>query len=194
MALTPSTMAALGTSAPDFRLRDARGGEVARDDFAAAPALLVMFICNHCPYVKHVRSELARFAKDAQARGVAVVGINSNDFRDPKYAGDAPERMREEADLAGYSFPYLVDETQEVAKAYTAACTPDFFLYDRARRLVYRGQFDGSRPDSGIPVTGADLRRAVDAVLAGAPVSADQRPSMGCNIKWKAGNAPAYFG
>ena len=196
MARTPSTMVELGTPAPDFRLpdmrREAGGRPVALEDFRDAPALLVMFICNHCPYVKHIQKELAAFARDYQPRGLAVVAINANDAE--RYPDDAPERMAEEAEAAGYTFPYLFDETQEVAKAYRAACTPDFFLYDRQRRLVYRGQFDDSRPRNDLPVTGKDLREAVEAVLAGRPVPEDQKPSLGCNIKWKPGNEPDYFG
>jgi peroxiredoxin len=190
MSLTPSTMLPLGTAAPDFSLPDPSGQMVSPGDFTAAPALLVVFMCNHCPYVKHVRSELARLARDYQARGAAVVGINSNDVAN--YPDDSPARMREEAQAAGYTFPYLYDESQEVAKAYKAACTPDFFLFDRNRRLVYRGQLDDSRPGNAKPVTGADLRAALDAVLAGQPVPADQKPSVGCNIKWKPGNEPNY--
>jgi peroxiredoxin len=191
MAETPSTMLATGTEAPDFRLPDPQGKVVALDDFKDAPALLVAFICNHCPYVKHVRSKFAEVARDYQSRGVAVVGISSNDT--DSHPDDGPEKMAEEVNLAGYTFPYLYDETQEVAKAYQAACTPDFFLFDRDRRLVYRGQFDDSRPGSGRPVTGKDLTGAVDAVLAGKPVPGNQRPSVGCNIKWKRGNEPDYF-
>lgn len=192
MALTPSTMLKLGTIAPDFALPDSAWNLHRLSDFAGAPALLVMFICNHCPYVKHVAGELARLGKEYQARGVAVVAINSNDAA--KYPEDAPDRMAEEVRVRGYTFPYLYDETQAVAKAYAAACTPDFFLFDKDRRLVYRGQLDDSRPGNGIPVTGKDLRAALDAVLAGGKVSASQRPSIGCNIKWKAGNEPEYFG
>lgn len=184
MAETPSTMVPLGTPAPDFRLPDTEGKTVGRDDFKDAPALLVTFICNHCPFVKHIRAGLAQFARDYQARGLAVVAINSNDVAN--YPEDSPAKMAKEKQAAGYVFPYLYDETQQVAKAYRAACTPDFFLYDRARRLVYRGQFDSSRPSNGRPVTGADLRAAADAVLAGTPVPAEQTPSVGCNIKWKA--------
>jgi hypothetical protein len=150
-----------------------------------------MFICNHCPYVVHIRAGLAEFARAYQARGLAVVAINANDVA--AYPDDRPEKMAEEKRRAGYVFPYLYDETQAVAKAYRAACTPDFFLFDGARRLVYRGQFDDSRPGNGRPVTGADLRAAVDAVLTGEAVPAEQRPSIGCNIKWKPGNAPGYF-
>ena len=190
MAKTPSTMTALGTSAPDFRLPDTNGKLVARDDFRAAPALLVMFICNHCPYVKHIRQGLAAFGRDYGAKGLAIVGINSNDVAN--YPDDSPAKMAEEAKAAGYTFPYLFDESQAVAKAYGAACTPDFFLFDRDGKLVYRGQFDESRPGNGIAVTGKDLRAACDAVLAAKPVSLEQRPSIGCNIKWKRGNEPKY--
>lgn len=187
-----STMLPLGTRAPDFRLPEPDGHLVARDDFAGAAALLVAFICNHCPYVKHIRAGLAAFARDYQPRGLAIVAINANDVA--AYPDDAPAKMAEEKRLAGYAFPYLFDEDQAVAKAYRAACTPDFFLFDRQRALVYRGQFDDSRPGNDRPVTGADLRAAADAVLAGRPVAGDQRPSIGCNIKWKPGAAPDYFG
>ncbi|HOB76039.1 MAG TPA: thioredoxin family protein [Phycisphaerae bacterium] len=190
MALTPSRMRALGLEAPDFRLPDTNGRLVSLSDFKEAPALLVMFICNHCPYVKHVRDELARLGRDYQAKGVAVVAINANDAE--RYPDDSPARMREEVREVGYTFPYLYDETQEVAQAFGAACTPDFFLFDRNRRLVYRGQLDDSRPGNGKPVTGRDLRAALDAVLAGRPAPEDQKPSAGCNIKWKPGNEPAY--
>ncbi len=190
MALTPSTMLPLGTQALNFRLPDTEGKVVALDDFRDAPALLVVFLCNHCPYVKHIRQELARLAKDYQRRGVAVVGINSNDAAG--YPDDRPEMMVKEKAEIGYTFPYLYDESQEVAKAYQAACTPDFYVFDRERKLVYRGQMDGSRPGNTIPVTGQDLRSALDAVLAGRPVSPEQRPSLGCNIKWKPGNEPGY--
>ena len=190
MVLTPSSMLALGTPAPDFSLRDTEGAQVALGDFKGAPALLVMFICNHCPYVKHVRQGLGVLGRDLQARGVAVVAINSNDVT--AYPDDSPDKMKTEKRDAGYTFPYLFDETQAVARAYRATCTPDFFLFDPRRRLVYRGQMDDSRPGNGRPVTGADLRGAVEAVLAGRPVPEDQRPSMGCNIKWKPGTgAPA---
>ena len=191
MAETPSTMPPLGMKAPSFRLSDVVSGRtVSLDDFKSAPALLVMFICNHCPYVKHVREHLAQLVSEYQARGVAAVGISSND--EAQFPDDSPEKMKQEARMAGYTFPYLFDETQAVAKEYRAACTPDFFLFDKDRRLVYRGQMDDSRPSSGRPVTGKDLRSALDAVLAGRPVSADQRPSLGCNIKWKEKNAPEY--
>lgn len=189
MAETPSTMLPLGTLAPPFRLHDPNGKPVSSDDFKGAPALLVAFICNHCPYVKHIRSAFADLGSEYQARGVAIVAINSNDA--DAYPDDSPAKMAEEIQLAGYTFPYLYDETQNVATAYHAACTPDFFLFDKDRRLVYRGQFDDSRPRNGRPVTGADLRVALDAVLAGKPVSAEQKPSVGCNIKWRANKATA---
>ena len=191
MALTPSTMLPLGTTAPDFKLPDTNGKTVSLADFEDKPALLVLFICNHCPYVKHIRAGLAQLARDYLPRGVAIVGINSNDVAN--YPDDSPAQMRDEAKSAGYLFPYLYDETQAVAKAYRAACTPDIYLFARGRKLVYRGQLDDSRPGNGIPVTGQDLRAALDAVLAGKPVSANQKASMGCNIKWKAGNEPDYF-
>lgn len=171
--------------APPFSLKDAGGSTVSLDDLTAAPALLVMFICNHCPFVKHVRAELARLGREYSERGVAVVAISSNDAE--AYPDDAPGAMLVEKQAAGYVFPYLFDETQEVAHAYHAACTPDFFLFDGDRRLVYRGQLDDSRPGNDVPVTGADLRAALDAVLEGLPVSQEQRPSLGCNIKWRAG-------
>jgi peroxiredoxin len=180
-------MLPLGTLAPSFRLHDPNGKPVSSDDFKGAPALLVAFICNHCPYVKHVRSAFADLASEYQARGVAVVAINSNDAE--AYPDDSPEKMAEEIQLAGYTFPYLYDETQSVATAYHAACTPDFFLFDKDHRLVYRGQFDDSRPKNGKTATGADMRAALNAVLAGRPVDPDQKPSVGCNIKWKAGKA-----
>jgi peroxiredoxin len=192
MVKTASTMLPLGTKAPDFSLMNVDATTVSLSDFAGAPALLVIFMCNHCPFVIHVADALAQLASEYQARGVAVVGINSNDVS--THPADSPERMVAEAEERGYTFPYLYDETQEVAKAYRAACTPDFFLFDGEQRLVYRGQMDSSRPNSGIPVTGEDLRAALDSVLAGKPVSADQMPSIGCNIKWKAGSEPEYFG
>lgn len=183
MALTPSTMVDLGTPAPGFKLQDTDGRWVALEDFKSAPALLVMFICNHCPYVKHIRQGLAALAKDYLAKGVAIVGINSNDVE--KYPADSPEKMKEEKRSAGYAFAYLFDESQAVARAYDAACTPDFFLFDKDRRLAYRGQMDDSRPGSPIPVTGKDLRAAMDNVLSGKPVTSNQIASVGCNIKWK---------
>lgn len=182
-----SAMTALGSAAPSFHLPDPQGKQVSSEDFKRSPALLVAFMCNHCPYVKHVRSSFAELAKEYQARGVSVVGINSNDVEN--YPEDSPEKMAEEILSAGYTFPYLYDENQEVARAYRAACTPDFFLFDRDRRLVYRGQYDDSRPKNGRPVAGADLRNALDAVLDGRLVTSDQKPSVGCGIKWKKGNA-----
>jgi peroxiredoxin len=192
MALTPSTMLPLGSKAPAFRLPDTDGSLVSLDDFKDAPALLVMFICNHCPYVKHVREELARLGRDYRAKGVAVVAISANDVT--AHPDDSPERMAEEKQAAGYTFPYLYDESQETAKAYQAACTPDLYVFDRNRALVYRGQLDDSRPGNNLPVTGRDLRAALDAVLAGQPAAETQKPSIGCNIKWKPGNAPSYSG
>jgi peroxiredoxin len=192
MVRTPSTMLPLGTPAPDFQLINVDGREVSRSDFDEAPALLVVFMCNHCPFVIHVSDELARLTRQYMARGVAVVGINSNDVA--KHPADSPEQMVAEAELRGYEFPYLYDETQEIAHAYHAACTPDFFVFNKNHKLVYRGQMDDSRPDSGIPVTGRDLRAALDAVLANREVPEPQRPSLGCNIKWKPGNEPEYFG
>ena len=191
MAAT-STMLDLGTEAPDFSLPDSVSGEVVSlADLSDRKALLVMFICNHCPYVKHIREGLARFASDYAEASLGIVAISSNDI--DEYPSDSPVAMAEEAETYGYTFPYLYDEDQSVAKSYTAMCTPDFFLFGPDRKLVYRGRFDESRPDSGIPVTGGDLRAAVDAVLAGDEVSEDQHPSMGCSIKWRPGNAPAYF-
>jgi peroxiredoxin len=192
MARTPSTMLPLGTQAPDFSLPNVDGRTVSLDDFKGSPALLVAFICNHCPFVKHVAPALAELGREYQGHGAAVVAINSNDAG--SYPADSPEQMVHEAENRGYTFPYLYDEDQSVAKAYRAACTPDFYVFDGDHKLVYRGQLDSSRPDSGIPVTGKDLRAALDAALAGKPVLADQKPSVGCNIKWKAGNEPDYFG
>jgi peroxiredoxin len=191
MARTPSTMLALGTPAPRFELPDFDGKQHSISDFARSSALLVVFTCEHCPFARHIRTGLAGFAREYLPRGLAVVAINSNDL--VAYPQDGPDAMREEARSAGYVFPYLVDADQSVAKAYRAACTPDFFLFDADRRLVYRGQFDDSRPGNDRPVTGADLRRAADAALAGRPVDADQLPSVGCNIKWKPGAEPDYF-
>ena len=183
MTAMASTMLPLGTPAPHFQLPDPNGKQVSSDDFRSSPALLVAFICNHCPYVKNIRSRFAALAREYQARGLAVVAINSNDVE--AFPDDAPEKMAEEIVQVGYTFPYLYDESQEVAKAYHAACTPDFFLFDRDRRLVYRGQFDDSRPNNGRPVTGADLSAALEEILAGRPIPSDQKPSVGCNIKWK---------
>ena len=192
MVKTASTMLPLGTQAPPFSLPSTEGNTVTIDDLAGAPGLLVMFICNHCPFVQHVRRGLAEFGREYQGRGLGIVAINSNDVI--THPDDSPDKMKEEVVAVGYTFPYLFDETQEVAKAYRAACTPDFFLFDKSHNLIYRGQFDASRPGNDIPVTGSDLRAATDALLAGKPVPSAQIPSMGCNIKWKAGNAPDYFG
>ena len=191
MALTPSSMLPLGTTAPDFNLPDPDGKIVSLADFKDKSALLVLFICNHCPYVKHIRTGLAQLARDYLPKQVAIIGINSNDVAN--YPEDSPAKMKAEVKSAGYAFPYLYDESQAVAKAYRAACTPDLYLFDQNHRLVYRGQFDDSRPGNGIPVTGKDLRAALDAVLAGKPVPTDQKASVGCNIKWKSGNEPDYF-
>jgi peroxiredoxin len=192
MAATPSTMPPLGMQAPDFTLPDHEGKEWSLEDFEGAPALLVAFICKHCPFVVHIRKEFGAFAREYQERGLAVVAMASNDT--DQYSEDGPKGMGEEVLEGGYAFPYLFDETQEVAKTYRAACTPDFFLFDAEGKLVYRGQFDDSRPGNDIPVTGKDLREAVDATLAGTPISQEQRSSIGCNIKWKPGNEPHYFG
>lgn len=191
MTLTPSTMLSLGIKAPDFHLPDIHGKSVALEDFKDAQALLVVFMCNHCPYVKHIINHFVILAREYQARGVAVVGINANDTS--AYPDDRPDKMAQTAKTLGFTFPYLYDETQEAAKAYHAACTPDFFLFDKSRQLVYRGQMDDSRPGNDKPITSRDLRQALDAVLKGTPVSQDQKPSMGCNIKWKPGNEPDYF-
>ncbi len=191
MVKTASTMLPLGTSAPDFSLPDAEGKKVSLSDFSDAPAVLVIFLCNHCPFVKHIADGLAKLAGDYQEKGVAVVGINSNDA--DNYPDDSPAKMAEEIALRGYTFPYLVDETQQVAKAYRAACTPEFYLFDSNHQLFYRGQLDSSRPGNGVPVTGEDLRAALDVLLAGEPMPEEQRPSIGCNIKWKEGNEPDYF-
>jgi peroxiredoxin len=186
-----STMLALGTQAPDFNLADVVSGKtISLETFKDDRALLVMFICRHCPYVKHVQDELARLGVDCAKQEVGVVAISSNDATE--YPEDGPESLKEMAEKLGFVFPLCYDATQEVAKAYTAACTPDFFLFNRARRLAYRGQLDSSRPKSGVPVTGRDLRAAIDALLADRPIDAVQRPSVGCGIKWKKGRAPAY--
>ncbi|RMG36156.1 MAG: thioredoxin family protein [Planctomycetota bacterium] len=192
MVKTASTMLPLGTPCPEFALPNVVDGTTFRSsDVPKGTPLLVMFICNHCPFVKHIRSQLAEFAREYQQKGLVIVAINSNDVE--AYPDDSPEKMAQEAREAGYTFPYLFDETQDVAKAFKAACTPDFFLFDRDHRLAYRGQFDDSRPGNGIPVTGKDLRAAADAVLEGRPAPENQRPSIGCNIKWKPGNEPEYF-
>ena len=184
-------MLPLGTKVPDFSLPDTQSKIVSLADFKSAPALLLMFICNHCPYVQHIAFAVAKLAAEYQKKGVAVVGINSNDAE--KYPADSPALMREEVPRIGYTFSYLYDQKQSVAKAYRAACTPEFYVFDKDQRLVYRGRFDGSSPGNPTPTTGADLRAALDAVLARKPVSSDQKPSMGCNIKWKPGNEPDYF-
>lgn len=193
MARTESTMLELGTQAPDFRLPNVATGEyVSLGDFDDMTGLLVMFICRHCPFVKHVQTELAKIGRDYAGRDIGVVAISPNDAE--KYPDDSPTSLAEMHRDLGFTFPLAYDETQEVAKAYTAACTPDFFLFDRSRKLVYRGQLDGSRPGNDVPVTGSDLRAAIDAVLAGHPVDKEQRASLGCNIKWKPGNEPPYYG
>jgi peroxiredoxin len=190
VVLTPSTMVPLGTKAPSFSLPNVDGKTVSLDDLTGSSAYLIVFMCNHCPFVKHVAPELATLAREYQARGVSVIGINSNDVA--SHPADSPKAMAREATERGYTFPYLFDETQRVAKAYQAACTPDFYVFDKDKKLAYRGQMDASRPDSGIPVTGQDLRAALDAVLAGKPIE-EQKPSIGCNIKWQPGNEPDYF-
>jgi peroxiredoxin len=191
MVRTASTMLPLGTQAPDFSLSDSDGSTVSLTDYAGQKALLVIFMCNHCPYVKHVAAQLKSLSDDYMSQGVGVVGINSNDAEN--YPDDSPAAMASEKASRGYSFAYLFDEQQSVAQAYAAACTPDFFLFDGNQKLVYRGQLDSSRPNSGIPVTGEDLRAAIDAVLAGDAPSQQQTPSLGCNIKWKQGSEPQYF-
>ncbi len=191
MVRTPSTMLPLGTPAPHFDLPNVDGQVVSLQEFSDTKGLLVMFICNHCPFVIHLADALSSFAKEYQEKGLSIVGISSNDVEN--YPDDSPELMVQEAQNRGYTFPYLYDETQEVAKSYNAACTPDFFLFDQDLKLVYRGQFDSTRPNSGEP-TGEDMRAACDALLAGSEVPSDQIASLGCNIKWKAGNEPPYFG
>jgi len=191
MVRTLSTMLPLGTQAPDFSLVDTDGKTVSLSDFQGGRGLLVVFLCNHCPFVKHIADGLKRLADDYLARGVAVVGISSNDI--VAHPDDSPENMRAEKAARGYAFPYLFDETQAVAKAYHAACTPDFFLFDGDHKLVYRGQMDDSRPKTDKPVTGADLRVAIDALLSGEPALEQQTPSLGCNIKWIEGSEPSYF-
>lgn len=192
MVRTLSTMLELGTQAPDFNLTDVVTGEaISLATFAEKKALLVMFICRHCPYVKHVQSELVKLAKDYQNSALAILAISSNDAE--TYPDDSPESLKEMASELGFDFPYCYDEDQSVAKAYAAACTPDFYLFDESRELVYRGQLDDSRPKSDIPITGKDLRTAIEAVLNGKDVDQNQRASLGCNIKWKTGNEPTYF-
>jgi thiol-disulfide isomerase/thioredoxin len=192
MARTPSQMLPLGTPAPEFNLPDPDGKLHSLDSAAGSRAYVVMFICNHCPFVKHVADELARLGRDYAEQGVAIFAINSNDVEN--YPDDGPDAMKQESAARGYTFPYLLDADQGVAQAYEAACTPDFYLFDADRKLVYRGQLDGSRPGNDVAVDGRDLRAALDAVLAGDTVAEDQIPSLGCNIKWKPGNEPSYFG
>ncbi|HIK17272.1 MAG TPA: thioredoxin family protein [Leptolyngbyaceae cyanobacterium M33_DOE_097] len=193
MALVASTMLELGTKAPDFALPDTVSGEtITLQTFATSKALLVMFICQHCPYVKHIQEALAQLGKDYAKTDLGIVAISANNVE--THPNDAPDKLKEMALTLGFTFPFCYDESQSVAKAYTAACTPDFFLFDGDRTLVYRGQLDDSRPGNGLPVTGKDLRAAIDQVLADAPVPTEQKPSIGCNIKWKPGNEPAYFG
>lgn len=191
MTVTASKMVSLGSSAPDFVLPDTEDNIVSLSDFEQTPALLVVFMCNHCPFVGHILKDFVELAKEYQQKGVAVVAISSNDIDD--FPEDNPEMMAQKAKEAGFTFPYLYDETQEVAKAYKATCTPDFFLYNKERKLVYRGQMDDSRPGNNVPITGSDLRAAMEAVLEGKNAPAKQRPSMGCNIKWKKGNEPDYY-
>jgi len=192
MTLTPSIMLPLGTEAPDFHLKDVvSGSEFSLATFAGKRALLVMFICRHCPFVKHIKKELAQIGKDYKEKNIGIIAISANDITE--YPEDAPDSLKQMAKEEGYTFPYCYDETQKVAKAYTAACTPEFFLFDDERKLVYRGQLDDSRPSNGLPVTGKDLRAAINAILSNQPISQHQRPSIGCNIKWKRGNEPSYF-
>jgi peroxiredoxin len=192
MVNTPSTMLKLGTKAPDFKLTDAVSGEQTSLQDFRTKALVVMFICNHCPFVIHVREGITQLVRECAEKDISFVAINANDLE--KYPQDGPEHMKELAEEMGWTFPFLFDDTQEVAKTYRAACTPDFFIFDAKRRLAYRGQFDDSRPSKDTPVTGKDVRAAIHALLADKPVSADQKPSIGCNIKWRPGNEPDYFG
>jgi len=193
MAVTPSTMLSLGTEAPEFALPEVVTGKtVSLTDFANRKALLIMFICRHCPYVKHVQDELVKLGQDYAGKNIGIVAISANDAA--AYPDDRPDSLKEMATSLCFMFPFCYDEAQETAKAYTAACTPDFFLFDKDRKLVYRGQLDDSRPGNDVPVTGQDLRAAIDAVLHDQRVNREQKPSMGCNIKWKSGNEPAYFG
>ena len=190
MAQTPSTMIELGTKAPEFNLPDPDGRTFSRDEIAGSRGLLVMFICNHCPFVKHVGEELSRIGNEYPDKGIGIVAISSNDIN--THPDDAPPKMKEFAKQYGITFPYLFDESQEIAKSYSAACTPDFFLFDANLELVYRGQLDDSRPGNDQPVTGSDLRAAMDALVEDKPVATDQKPSIGCNIKWTPGNEPEY--
>lgn len=191
MALTPSTMHALGTLAPNFNLQDVISGNmVSLDNFKNKKALMVMFICRHCPYVQHVKEEIAKIGQDYKEKDIGIIAISANDVN--SYPEDSPQSLKEMARELNFSFPYLYDKSQEIAKAYTAACTPDFFLFDKERKLAYRGQLDDSRPGNNLPITGKDLREAIDAVLEDKPVDFNQKPSIGCNIKWKPGNEPSY--
>ena len=193
MARTPSTMLSLGTKAPEFNLPDTVSGKtISLNDFSDRQGLLVMFICQHCPFVIHVKSELAKLGEDYLPKNLGIVAISSNDVEN--YPEDSPEKLKAMAEEYSFNFPVCYDETQEVAKAYQAACTPDFFLFDRDLKLAYRGQLDDSRPSLDIPVTGKDLRDAIDSLLANKPIPEPQKPSLGCNIKWKAGNEPEYYG
>ena len=193
MVKTLSTMLDLGTQSPDFSLPDVVSGQsISLNTFSGKKALLVMFICRHCPFVKHIQQELARIGKDYSDKDVGIVAISSNDAQ--TFPDDSPSSLKQMAEELGFEFPFCYDESQETAKAFAAACTPDFYLFDEARRLIYRGQLDDSRPGNDIPVTGKDLREALDAALRGEPIGEDQRPSIGCNIKWKSGNEPEYFG
>lgn len=193
MAMVESTMLPLGTDAPEFSLPDVVTGEtITLERFAGAPALLVMFICQHCPFVKHVQEELARIGRDYGNQGVGVVAISANSVE--THPQDSPEHLKAMAERLEFDFPFCYDESQAVAQSYTAACTPDFFVFDSDRKLAYRGQLDDSRPSNGIPVTGKDLRSALDSILQGSPIPEPQKPSVGCNIKWKPGNEPPYFG
>lgn len=192
MSATPSTMLPLGTQAPDFNLTDVVSGKIiSLDTFKNKKALLVMFICQHCPFVQHVKEEIARLGKDYKEKGLGIVAISANDIAE--YPQDAPQGLKEMAEELGFTFPYCYDESQETAKTYTAACTPDFFLFDEERKLFYRGQLDDSRPSNDTPVTGKDLRSAIDKALSDQPFPQEQKPSIGCSIKWKAGNEPSYF-
>ena len=190
--MTQSQDLPLGTRAPAFALPDPTGQMVALEDFTEAKATVVVFMCNHCPYVRHLRKGLADLGRDCEEWGVAMVGINANDAE--RYPDDRPDQMAVEAETYGYTFPYLIDLTQEVAQAYRAACTPEFFVLDAEHRIVYHGQFDASRPSNETPVTGSDVRTAIEAVLNGKPVPSEQTPSIGCNIKWRPGNEPEWFG
>lgn len=193
MVLTYSTMLSLGTKAPEFSLPDVvTGNTISNKTFDGKKLMLVMFMCKHCPYVVHIENELAKLSHDYASKDIGIVGISSNDAEG--YPEDSPEKLKEYAQTLNYKFPLCFDETQEVAKRYTAACTPDFFLFDKERKLVYRGQFDSSRRGNTEPIDGKDLRDAIDAALADKPVTEDQKPSTGCNIKWKSGNEPPYFG